>query len=366
MRTIVAAVAFSAILAGASLGQAPAGSPSPIEVRVDSRAAREILLTLARPKFEPTDSRLLEDIPAIALSIHDAGRNNDVFERDLRAAFDPESRVAVFDFRAVRDSLTRWQAFVAGVTPREAEIAKMAVSHAMALLPGDAPAGAKLSAHLSFGLAGLADNIVARSPDGGETMVIDLARALGDSDAESLDARIARLSRLIAGSAFRQAWGNYRANSPAWKHPEPELGPYEPLMRIVAEAGPVALYAVDESFFPLSTWLKGMGKKAFYDLERAATGIAESETELDKRVEVMAELKRADFARRVVAPAGMFLADGIRVGSGPDALRAALAGGPRAFFVAYDHASQKNKDLLPLPKLLKDRLSAAAKPAPKS
>ena len=214
-----------------------------------------------------------------------------------------------------------------------------------ALLPSDAPASAKLDANLSFGLAGLADNIVARTPDGGETMVIDLSRALGESDAESLDARIARLSRLIAGAAFRQAWGNYRANSPAWKQPEPELGPYEPLMRIVAEAGPVALFAVDESFFPLSTWLKGMQKKAFYDLERAATNIAESETELDKRVEVMSELRRADFARRVVAPVGMFLADGIRAAAGPDALKAALAGGPHAFFVAYDHASQKNKDL---------------------
>jgi hypothetical protein len=289
-----------------------------------------------------------------------------VFERDLRAAFDTEARVAVFDFRAVRDSLTRWQAFVAGVAPREAEMAKMAVAHAVALLPSDAPAPARLDANLSFGLAGLADNIVARTPDGGETMVIDLARALGESDAESLDARIARLSRLIAGAAFRQAWGNYRANSPAWKQPEPELGPYEPLMRIIAEAGPVALFAVDESFFPLSTWLKGMQKKASYDLERAATAIAESETELDKRVEVMSELRRADFARRVVAPIGMFLADGIRVAAGPDALKAALAGGPHAFFLAYDHASQKNKELMPLPKLIKDRLAAAAKPAPKS
>ena len=99
----------------------------------DSRAAREILLTLARPKFEPTDARLLEDIPAIALSIRDSSRSNDVFERDLKAAFETESRVAVFDFRAVRDAITRWQAFVAGISPREPELARMAVSQAVAL-----------------------------------------------------------------------------------------------------------------------------------------------------------------------------------------------------------------------------------------
>ncbi len=369
MRPIVAAVILisaAAVAVGAVPAQALSGSPPSIEVRVDTRAAREILLTLARPKWEPTDARLLEDIPAIALSIRDSSRSNDVFERDLKAAFETESRVAVFDFRAVRDAITRWQAFVAGISPREPELARMAVSQAVALLPSDAPAPAKLDVHLSFGLAGLADNIVARAPDGGETMVIDLSRALGDSDGEPLDSRMARLARLIAGAAFRQAWGNYRANSPAWKRPEPELGSFEPLVRIVAEAGPVALFAVDESFLPLSTWLKGMQKKALFDLERVAMRIAESETELEKRVEVMSELRRPDFARHVVAPAGMFMADGIRVAAGQDALKAALASGPRAFFVAYDRATQKNKDLAPLSKLIKDKLNAAAKPASKS
>jgi hypothetical protein len=368
MRRIVAAAALilaAAVAAGAVPAQTPSGSPPSIELRVDTRAAREILLTLVKPKWEPTDAKLLEDIRPIALSIRDSNRSTDVFERDLKAAFETETRVAVFDFRAVRDAINRWQALVSGISAKEAELARMAVSRAAALMPSDFPARARLEAHLSFGLAGLADNIVARAPDGGEMMVVDLARALGDSDGEPLDSQIVRLARLIAGAAFRQAWASYRAASPAWTRPEPELGRFEPFARVIAEAGPVALFAVDESFFPISTWLKDLQKKAFLELERAAQRIVDSETELDKRVEVMSELKRPEFARRVAGPAGMCMADGIRVALGPDAMKAALAGGPRAFFAAYDRATQKNKDLPPLSKLIREKI-VGAKPASKS
>ena len=350
MRPIVAAAAFlSAAVAAAGSGPTPgpSGAPSSIDIRVDTRAAREILLTLARPKWEPTDARLLEDIRAIELSIHDSGRTTEVFERDLKAAFETETRVSVFDFRAVREGITRWQALVSGLASKEGELAKMAASRAAALLPTDLPARARLEVHLSFGLAGLADNMVARAPEGGEIMVIDLARALGDSEGEPFDSRTARLARLIAGAAFRQAWASYRADSPAWMKPEPELGRFAPFARVIAEAGPVALFAVDESFFPISTWLKDLQKKAFSELERAAQRVADSETELEMRVEVMGELKRPDFARRVAGPAGMCMADGIRVALGQDAMKAALAGGPQAFFAAYDRATQKNRDLPP-------------------
>ena len=360
-----AAAGLAASVAAAGPGETPPGVPPSIEVRVDSRAAREILLTLAKPKWEPTDAKLLEDIRPIELSIRDSNRSTEVFERDLKAAFETETRVAVFDFRAVRDAITLWQALVSGISAKETELAKMAVSRAAALLPSDVPASAKLEVHLSFGLAGLADNIVARAPGGGEIMVIDLARALGDSEGEPLDSRTARLARLIAGSTFRQAWASYRAGSPAWMRPEPELGRFEPFARVVAEAGPVALFAVDESFFPLSTWLKDMQKRAFVELERAAQRIVESETELEKRVEVMSEMKRPDFARRVAGPAGMCMADGIRTALGPDAMKAALAGGPKAFFTAYDRATQKNKDLPPLSKLMHEKI-VGAKPASKS
>ena len=80
---------------------------------------------------------------------------------------------------------------------------------------------------------------------------------------------------------------------------------------------------------------------------------------------VLGELKKPDFVNRVASPAGMFMADGIRQVAGPEGLKAAMAGGPHAFFEAYDRASQKNKELLQLSKLLKERLAAAAKAAPK-
>jgi hypothetical protein len=343
---------------------AAAAATAAIEVRVDSKAAREILLTLARPKWEPTDAKLLEDIPAIALTIRDSNRSVEVFERDLKAAYETETRVAVFDFRSVRDARTRWEALLAAVTAREADLARQAEAKAAALLPGDRPVAARMDAHLSFGVAGLADHIVAPRPEGGAIMVVDLARALGESEGEPLDSRIARLARLMAAEAFRQAWYTYRAGSPAWGRSDAGLGPLEPLVRVVAETGPVALFSVDEAFFPLSTWLRELQKKSMGDLEREVERIGSAEGELERRVEVMTELKRPDFVRRVAAPAGMFMADGIRQAGGPDALKAALAAGPHAFFEAYDQATHKNKDLPPLPKSVLAKL--AAKPASKS
>jgi putative zinc-dependent peptidase DUF5700 len=362
---------FGALVAPEVFGQGPAPTPtkapaqSGIQIHVDTRGAREILLTLGRPKWEPTDAKLLEDIPAIAQAIQDSNRPAEIFERDLKAAFETESRVAVFDFRSVRDSLTRWQGLVGAISSREAELSKMAALHAQELLPTDLPAPARVEVRLSFGLAGLADHIVSRNPDGGEVIVVDLARALGESEGEPLEARMSRLARLIAGGAFRQAWANYRSASPAWRRPEPALGLIEPLIRVVAEAGPVALFAVDEAFFPLSTWLRGLQRKAFFDLQREAERIAASETELDRRVEVMSELRQADFARRVAAPAGMFMADAIRQVAGVEGLKVALSGGPRFFFESYDRAVQKNKELPPVPKLIHDKLATVAKPAPK-
>ena len=241
---------------GAVNAQAPAAAvPASVEIKIDTRAAREILATLARPKWEPTDAKLLEDMPAITLAIRDSTRGNEVFERDLKAAFESETRVSVFDFRAVRDARTRWEALVAAVTGKAPDLARMAAARGSALLPTDRPAVAKLDVLFSFGLAGLADHLVVRGADGGEIVVVDLARALGDSEGEPLESRLGRLARLIAAQAFRQAWASYRGNNPAWKKPEPELGPLEPLIRIVAEAGPVATFSVDEFRGALAAWL---------------------------------------------------------------------------------------------------------------
>ena len=68
--------------------------------------------------------------------------------------------------------------------------------------------------------------------------------------------QIEHLSRLMAGEAYQRAWAEYRGASPAWQKHDAALGQLEPLLRAVAEAGPVALYTVDENFFPLSVWLK--------------------------------------------------------------------------------------------------------------
>jgi hypothetical protein len=360
MKRTVAALVFAALGAGL-----PACGQTSLEIRVDTRPAREILGTLTRPKWEPSDAKVLEDIPAIELSIRESARDRQVFEGDLRAAFDRETRISVFDFRAVREQAERWSVLLAALDAKSAELSRMAVSRASALLPADRPVTAKLVVAFSFGLAGLADHIVAKNPEGGEIVIVDLARSVADSEGEPPEERLARLARLIAAQAFRQAWAFYRAGSPAWKSNEVAPVPFETFLRIVAEAGPVALFSVDEAFFPLSTWLKDLQKKSFNDLQRAAERLAESDTELEKRVEVLGEMKKAEFQRRVAGPAGMFMADGIRQVAGAEGLKAAMAGGPHAFFEAYDRASQKNKDLLPLSKLLREKLAATAKPAPK-
>jgi len=351
-----------AVLLLAALGAAgQAAAQTSIEIRIDIRPAREILGTLTRQKWDPTDAKVLEDIPAIDLSIRDSQRDREVFERDIKAAFDKETRVAVFDFRSVREQADRWNVLVAALNAKSAELSHMAVSRASALLPADRPVSAKLVVAFSFGLAGLADHIVARNPDGGEIVVVDLARAVAYSEGEPPEERLTRLARLIAGQAFRQAWALYRADSPAWKSTDGAPAPFETFLRTVAAAGPEALFSVDEAFFPLSTWLKDLQKKSFNDLQRAAESLAQSDTELERRVEVLGEMKKPEFARRV-GPAGMFMADGIRQAAGPDALKAAMAGGPHAFFEAYERAAQKNKDLLPLSKLLHEKLAATSKP----
>jgi len=67
-----------------------------------------------------------------------------------------------------------------------------------------------------------------------------------------------------------------------------------------------------------------------------------------------------DLDSRVAGPAGAFFADGIIQALGLDAYRAVLAGGPRAFFQSYDRASaEKKRELIPLAKVIRDRLAAA-------
>jgi hypothetical protein len=186
-------------------------------------------------------------------------------------------------------------------------------------------------------------------------MVIDLARALGEMQGEPLESQISRLARLVAGEAFRQAWMVYRGGNPNWTR-HPETAPIDLFLRAVAEAGPVAVFSVDENFFPLSTWLKAPMKRSIDELNRRAENLAQAKENLEARVELTAEMRRADFVRQVAGPAGAFLADAILQTSGLDALRAALQNGPKAFFQAYDKATQADKSLIPLSHTIRERL----------
>ena len=346
--------------APASLPHAPYDAPPAaahaIALQIDVRAAREILESLSRPRWDPQDAKLLEDLPAVHLAIQDSTRAPDVFERDFAAAFDEKSRAAVFDFHTVRSERNRWSVLLEAVVSREKDLVRLATLRAGALLPGDRVVSAKVRILFSFGLAGLADHLVLASSGGQDIMVVDLARALGETTGEPLDSQISRLARLAAGEAFRQAWAIYRRDSPAWRGDRPETAPVDLLLHSVAEAGPAAVFAVDENFFPLSVWLKAPMKRTIEELNRRAERFARAQENLETRVELTTELRRPEFARQVAGPAGAFLADAIIQTSGLDALRAALQNGPKAFFQAYEKACQADKTLVPLSHAILERL----------
>lgn len=347
---------------GKSPFSAPPAASHAIAISVDTRAAREILGSLSRPRFETADAKVLEDMLPVKLAIQDSGRSEEVFERDFAAAFDPDVRTAVFDFATIRREKERWGVLLDAVSSRREEIERAAAARAAALLPGDRPIAASLTAYVSFGLAGLADHMVVTTPDGLPAMIIDLARVLGETDGNPAGNQVSRLVRLISGEAYRRAWSAYRDGSLGWKRPVPGLGSLEPLVRVVAETGPVALFGIEESFFPLSTWLKEPMQRSINELNRMGERLIESEADLDARVSLATEVRRPDFARRVAGPAGAGMEDGIIQVFGIDALRLALAAGPLAFFQEYDRATRQQRDLPPLSRPIVGRLSAP--PAP--
>jgi hypothetical protein len=296
----------------------------------------------------------------VRLSIQDSGRPADIFERDLAAAFAEEASTAVFEFRSIRAERDRWTALIETITSADSLIRK-AEQSAAALLPEDRPISLELQVFLSFGLAGLADHILVRTSDGRHAMIVDVARAL-QSTTEPPESQRARLSRLIAGGAYREAWAAYRDASPAWQRPDPQLGQLEPLLRAVAESGPVALFSVDENFFPLSVWLKDPMNRTIGDMNRMADILADPETDLDRRMEMTAEIQRPEFSRRLAGPAGAFLSDAVVQAEGLPAFRVALAGGPRTFFQAYDRVSRASRDLVALSKTIQERLRLPTEP----
>jgi len=342
----------------------PPVSTDTVKITLDMRGAREILALLSQPAFSSADAKLLETVPAVEYAIRDSNRPPETFERDLAAAFDEESRIAVFDFRKIKEDSSRWQDLLAMISTREVELAKLASDRARALLPGDRVVSVELPFYLTFGLPGRADHIMVAGAGGAAWgVVVDLARSLADAEASPPAEQIKHLSRLMASEAYQRAWAEYRAGSPAWERHDASLGQLEPLLRSVAEAGPVAIYSVDENFFPLSVWLREPMKSSIDELNRVADRLMSAEGDLDARMAVAAEIKKPGFTSQVAAPAGAFLADGILQVSGLEAYRAALSGGPRTFFEAYDRAaSEKGSGLVPLSKSIRERLAPPAAP----
>ena len=353
-------------VAGAPYNTAPVGKDV-VTVTLDAEAARGILALLSADRFDPAAAAALEALPAVRAAIKDSRRPAEVFEHDLGAAFDEKARPTLFDFRSVREDRGRWKELLSMIASRQDELTRLASDRARALLPGDRPVTVSTAILLTFGLPGRADHLAVPNAEGSNwSVVVDLARALQDTQGSGAAEQIKRLSRMIAGEAYQRAWAEYRASSPAWQKRDASLGQLEPLLRRVAEAGPVAIYSVDENFFPLSVWLKQPMRDDIDELNRFADRLVAAGGELDARMEIAAEIQKPEFTSGVAGPAGAFLADGIVQGLGIEAFRSALSGGPRAYFEAYDKASQrKGSGLVALSKAIRSQLAAApAAPAP--
>jgi hypothetical protein len=368
-----AALLWAVLLAlPGTAGRAPYDNPpvgsDTITVTLDLTAARAILDFLSAPRFDAEAAKALEALPAVRAAIRESKRPADVFVHDLEAAFDDKTRVTGIDFRQIREDRAKWGDLVKMIVGREAELTKLASDRARALMPGDRPITVTEVIYLTFGLPGRADHIVV--PEAGSpnwSVVADLSRSLSDVQSSPPAEQVKHLSRLMAGEAYQRAWAEYRASSPAWQKHDPSLGQLEALLRRVAESGPVAVYSVDENFFPLAVWLKQPMKDDLDELNRVADRLVSTGGELDARMTIAAEIQKPDFTATVAGPAGAFLADGILQVLGVDAYRAALVAGPRGFFDAYARAAQsKGSGLIPLGKAIREQLAAAAAAPKKS
>ncbi len=381
MKRALPVLAFVLACGGASAPAAPAPAPTPaaassapydgppvaadtVAIALDLDAARRILALLSAPAFDVEAARALETLPAVQATIQDSRRPPEAFERDLAAAFESKTRVSGFDFRKLREDRSRWGDLLTMIAARQKDLTKLTSDRARSLLPADRPVSVSIAFSLTFGVPGRADHIAVPDAQGsGWSVVVDLSRALSDVQSSPPAEQITHLSRLMASEAYRRAWAEYRAASPAWQKRDGSLGQLEPLLHRVAEAGPVAIYSVDENFFPLSVWLKQSMRDSLDELNRFADRLASAQDDLDARMAVASEIQKPEFAASVAGPSGAFLSDGIIQGLGLDAYREALAGGPRAFFVAYGEAAdKKGSGLMPLGKAIRAQLAA---PPPK-
>ena len=108
----------------------------------------------------------------VKLAIQDSGRSEEVFQRDFAAAFDPESRAAVFDFATIRKERERWEVLLEAVSSGREQLERLSASRAAALLPGDRAVQARVVVYITFGLAGLADHMAVTTPDGTPAILV--------------------------------------------------------------------------------------------------------------------------------------------------------------------------------------------------
>jgi hypothetical protein len=356
---LLLSAAIPALAAEPVFGNAPYDSPAPspsrIAVRVDTSAAEQILEALSPEKPRPGDATALESVAGIRRQIAESGKGETAWVEDFGAAFLPESRPGSFDLRSVRLDRDRWRTCLEGVKLDAAAIAQSAARRAEALLPADVAISFSAEIDVTFALAGIEDHVLFPEGEHKAVVLIDLGRAISSNPGNPRAETSETLSRLAAAETFRAAWEVYRRLSPAWQ--KPDEGPTGPLVRSVAVVAPIALFAFDRNFFPLSRWLHEAMIRAVDALNQEASLLGDPKTDLGKRAEILAALRKPGLRPDPALSAGAFLADGVFQVSGRQALVDALAAGPEGLVSAYASAAAAKKSGLPplSPKLRPNR-----------
>ena len=333
----------------APFGNAPYDAAAPatarVTVRVNTSAAEQILEALSRDQPRPGEAASLEGNPVVRRQISESGKSDTVWIEDFASAFAPESRPATFDLRSVRIDRDRWKVALEGVKLDAAALASSAASRAAALLPDDVPVALETEVDLTFALAGIADHVLFPASDGRAVVLIDLGRAISGNPGNPRAGTAELLSRLAAAEVFRAAWAAYIRASPAWQ--KPDAGPVDPLLRATATVAPIALFAFDRNFYPLSRWLHDDMIASIDAFNQEAALLADPKTDIARRAEVLAGLRKPGLRPDAALSAGAFLADAVFQAGGRPALVGALAAGPDGLFDAYASAAAAKKSGLP-------------------
>ena len=330
----------------------PASSASRVSVKIDVTAAEQILEALSAEKPRPGDASALQGLSVVRRQISESGKPDTVWNEDFAGAFLPESRPGTFDFRSVRLDRGRWKVCLEGVKADAAEIAGSAARRVEALLPADVPLDFSAEIDVTFALAGIEDHVLFPEGERKAAVLIDLGRAISENPGNPRAETAETLSRLAAAETYRAAWETYRRTSPAWRRPD--QGPLDPLLRSVSTVAPLALFAFDRNFFPLSRWLHDDMIRAIDALNQEAAVLGNPKTDIGKRAEILTGLRKPGLRPDPALSAGAFLADGVFQELGRQALVDALAAGPEGLLDAYaSAAARKKSDLPPLSRKLR-------------